>query len=197
MKIAVFGATGMVGSAIVDEGRTRGHEVRTVSSRPGAADVTADLTRFEDVAGLAEEVDAIVVSVPPPRTGESHEPWVAAHERLARTPLPTRLVLVGGAGSTLVEGTPLLQTPDFPADYLPEATSAARVLELFRAADAGVDWTILSPAPVIAPGERTGNYRLGGDELVGERVSTQDYAVALWDELEQPKHRRTRFTVAN
>ncbi|MBF6246871.1 FMN reductase, partial [Nocardia elegans] len=87
--------------------------------------------------------------------------------------------------------------PDFPADYLPEATSAARVLELFRAADAGVDWTILSPAPVIAPGERTGNYRLGGDELVGERVSTQDYAVALWDELEQPKHRRTRFTVAN
>ena len=56
---------------------------------------------------------------------------------------------------------------------------------------------ILSPAVVIAPGERTGAYRTGDDELVGPEISTQDYAVALWDELEVPQHRRTRFTVAH
>lgn len=198
MKVTVLGATGMVGSAIVAEGRARGHEVVTASSRAGAADVVADVTDTEAVARLAEGSDAVVISVPPPRDGSDHQPWIDAHARLAQTPLPARLVMVGGAGSSLVEGGGrLLDTPGFPPEYLPEARSAAQVLEIFRGAAEGVDWTILSPAPQIAPGERTGSYRTGTDEMVGPSISTQDYAVALWDELASPQHRRTRFTVAS
>lgn len=196
MKVAVFGATGMVGSAIVEEGRGRGHQVRTVSSRDGAADVVADVARPEQVRRVAEDVDAVVISVPPPRDGSSHEPWLRAHDDLASSPAPARLFMVGGAGSTLVEGRRLLDSPDFPAAYRSEAESASLVLERFRSAPEDVDWTILSPAPVIAPGERTAAHRLGGDDLVGEQVSTQDFAVATWDELESPRHRRARFTVA-
>ncbi len=197
MKVAVFGATGMVGSAIVEEGRSRGHEVRTVSSREGAADAVADVTEPADVRRVAAAADAVVVSVPPPRDGSDHEPWLRAHRELASAALPARLFMVGGAGSTLVGGQLLLDSPDFPDAYRSEAESAAQVLELFRTAPTDVDWTVLSPAPVIQPGERTGSPRLGGDELVGDQVSTQDFAVATWDELENPQHRRARFTVAS
>jgi putative NADH-flavin reductase len=105
--------------------------------------------------------------------------------------------MVGGAGSSHVGDQRLLDAPGFPEAYRAEAVSAAAVLDIFRGADAKPDWTILSPAPVIAPGERTGAYRTGDDEVVGESVSTQDFAVAMWDELEHPQHRRARFTVAN
>lgn len=196
MKVAVFGATGMVGSAVVEEGRARGHEITTVSSRDGAADLVADVTRVDDVRRVAEGVDAVVISVPPSRTGDPHEPWIQAHRQLARTPQPVRLFMVGGAGSTLVDGRPLLESPGFPPEYAAEARSAAIVLEAFRSAADGVDWTILSPAPVIGPGERTGEYTIGDDDLMGDTISTPDFAIAVWDELEHPQHRRARFTVA-
>lgn len=196
MKVTVLGATGMVGSALVAEGRRRGHDVLGASRREGAAEVVLDLTDTEALTQLAPGNDALIVSVPPPRDGSDHGPWVAAHERLAAHPPSTRLALVGGAGSSLLpDGTRLLDSPDFPPAYLPEATSAARVLEIFRAAD-GADWVVLSPAPVIAPGERTGAYRTGADEVVGDTISAEDYAIALWDELETPEHRNRRFTVA-
>lgn len=197
MKVAVFGANGMVGSAVVEEGRRRGHEVTTVSTREGAGDVVADLTDLEAVRRVAAGVDAIVVSVPPSRTGGSHEPWLRAHEQLASTPLGARLLLVGGAGSTLAGGRRLLDDEAFPEAYRPEAESAATVLDRFRATPEGIDWTILSPAPVIAPGDATGSYRTGTDEVVGDRVATEDFALAVWDELEEPRHRRARFTVAS
>lgn len=197
MKVAVFGATGMVGSAIVAEGHRRGHTVVRVSTREDAADEQANILDTDSVVRVAQEVDAIVISVPPSRTGGDHEPWVEAHRRLAATDLPARLVMVGGAGSTLSGGARLLDAPDFPAAYHAEGTSAARVLEIFRGEGVKPDWTILSPAPVIAPGERTGSYRTADDDVVGGSVSTQDYAVAMWDELEHPQHSRARFTVAN
>jgi putative NADH-flavin reductase len=197
MKVAVFGATGMVGSAIVEEGRSRGHDVTTVSSRPGAADVTADVTDLGSVQQVAADVDAVVISVPPSRTGGSHEPWIAAHESLAGTPLPARLAMVGGAGSSLVNGVRLLDSPGFPPEYVAESSAAVQVLEFFRASPDGVDWVILSPAPVIEPGERTGRVRLGTDDMVGDHVTTQNFAIALWNELESPAHRRARFTVAD
>lgn len=197
MKVLVLGATGMVGSAIVAEGRRRDQNVVTASRRPGAADVVADLTDTDALAQHAEGADAVVISVPPPRDGSDHQPWLDAHQRLASRPIPARLAMVGGAGSSLVEGAPLLESPDFPEIYKPEAVSAAAVLEMFRGAADGVDWVILSPAIEIGPGERTGAYRTGTDELVGRRISAEDYAVALWDELTDPQHRRSRFTVAN
>lgn len=197
MKVTILGATGMVGSALVAEGRRRGHDVVTASTRPGAADVVADVTDTAALTQLAAGADAVVISVPPPRDGSDHQPWVEAHERLAQQPFPARLAMVGGAGSSLVNGTPLLESADFPAMFLAEATSAATVLDNFRTAVDGVDWVIGSPAPQIAPGERTGSYRTGIDELAGQSVSAEDYAYALWDELEDPQHRRERFTIAN
>jgi putative NADH-flavin reductase len=107
------------------------------------------------------------------------------------------LVFVGGAGSLRSEsGLRLVDLPDFPAEWRPAALVLAATLDVLRAAG-DVNWTFFSPAPVIAPGERTGRYVLGTDEPVGGQVSIEDYAVALVDELEQPKHERARFTVAN
>ena len=109
-----------------------------------------------------------------------------------------RVLFVGGAGSLLTaDGTRLLDSPGFPPEYAAEARSGAAALDVFRDAPEDLDWTFVSPAPVIAPGERTGTYVLGLDSPVGDSVSAEDYAVALVDELEQPRHRRQRFTVAN
>jgi putative NADH-flavin reductase len=104
---------------------------------------------------------------------------------------------VGGAGSLIVDGARLVDAPYFPELYRAEALVAAEALDYFRGIGDGVDWTFFSPAPMIAPGERTGTYKVGADSPAGDSVSAEDFAVALIDEVEKPAHRRTRFTVAN
>ena len=107
------------------------------------------------------------------------------------------MLFVGGAGSLLTpDGTRLLDTDGFPEEYQAEATSGAAALDLFRAAPESLDWTFVSPAPVIAPGERTGSYATALDTPAGDFITAEDYAVALVDEIEQPRHRRQRFTAA-
>jgi putative NADH-flavin reductase len=111
-----------------------------------------------------------------------------------------RLLMVGGAGSLEARpGVQLIDTPDFPEAYKPEASAGRSALNALRA-ESSLDWTFLSPSAVIAPGERTGKFRLGKDEvLIGadgkSRISIPDYAIALVDELETPRHTRRRFTV--
>jgi hypothetical protein len=111
-----------------------------------------------------------------------------------------RLLVVGGAGSLEVApGLQLLDTPSFPAAYKGTAAGARQALKMLGE-ERDVDWTMLSPSAVIAPGERTGKFRLGGDQLLvdaegASRISVQDYAVAFVDELEEPAHSRRRFTV--
>jgi putative NADH-flavin reductase len=113
-----------------------------------------------------------------------------------------RLISVGGAGSLLVaSGQRLVDTPDFHDEWKPEALAAADALEAFRAADTEVDWAFVSPGALLVPGERTGVYRLGGDELLVDEqgrshISMEDFAVAILDEAEAPKHSRERFTAA-
>jgi putative NADH-flavin reductase len=110
-----------------------------------------------------------------------------------------RLLVVGGAGSLEVRpGVALLDTPEFPAAAKEEATRGKAALNALRAEN-GLDWTFLSPSAVIGPGERTGKFRLGGDALlVGtdgkSRISIPDYAIAMVDELENPRHVQRRFT---
>jgi hypothetical protein len=112
-----------------------------------------------------------------------------------------RLLVVGGAGSLeIAPGLQVVDTPDFPPQWKESALGARDALELLKA-EQGLDWTMLSPAALIEPGERTGRFRLGGDQLLvdGEgasRISLQDYAVAMIDELERPAHIGRRFTVA-
>jgi putative NADH-flavin reductase len=193
MKIALFGATGMVGSRIAAEATDRGHEVTALSRSTGA-----DMADAAAVRDAAAGHDVVVSATGPSRTGEPHEPWLASVSTLIENASDTRVLFVGGAGSLLTpDGTRLLDTDGFPDAYKAEATSGAAALDLFRAAPEAVDWTFVSPSPVIAPGERTGSYATALDTPAGDFVSAEDYAVALVDEIEQPQHRRQRFTVAS
>lgn len=192
MKIALFGATGMVGSRITAEATARGHDVTALSRSTGA-----DLADPDAVRAAAQAHDVVVSATGPSRTGESHEPWLAAVSTLIEQAGQARVLFVGGAGSLLTpDGTRLLDTDGFPEEYKAEATSGAAALDLFRAAPESLDWTFVSPAPVIAPGERTGSYATALDTPAGDFISAEDYAVALVDEIEQPQHRRQRFTAA-
>lgn len=110
-----------------------------------------------------------------------------------------RVIMVGGAGSLLVApNVRLVDAPGFPEEYRAIALTHADALAVLRVAD--LDWTYFSPASLIQPGERTGKFRIGGDNLVADaqgksRISSEDYATALVDELETPQHIRQRFTI--
>jgi putative NADH-flavin reductase len=203
MKIALFGASGMIGSRIATEAVSRGHDVTGYTRRggglpSGVETAAGDLADETTVKEAATTHDVVLSATGPSRTGESHEPWLAAVQNLVDHAVGARVLFVGGAGSLLTaDGTRLLDSPVFPPEYAAEARSGAAALDLFRAAPEDLDWTFVSPAPVIAPGERTGVYRVALDTPAGDSVSAEDYAVALVDELEQPRHRRQRFTVAH
>ncbi|GAA1495536.1 NAD(P)-dependent oxidoreductase [Paeniglutamicibacter kerguelensis] len=200
MKFAVYGATGMVGSQIVAEALTRGHQVTAVSHSgktvEGTTSAAADLTDISAYRKLAAENDVVVLSIPPSRTGEDHQAFIDAHEEISETLVPARLFVVGGAGATEIDGVRLVDTPGFPEAYMPEARTMGTVLDFYTSAS-GLDWTMLAPAPEIAPGPATGSIVLGNDSPAGERVSTGDFAVAALDEIEDPKHLHRRFTVAS
>ena len=203
MKIALFGASGMIGSRISAEALSRGHEVTGYTRSGGqvpedALAATGDLSDETTVKEAATTHDVVVSATGPSRTGGSHEPWLAAVQNLVDHATSARVVFVGGAGSLLTpDGTRLLDSEGFPTEYLAESRAGAAALETFRAAPAELDWTFFSPAPVIAPGERTGRYSVSLETPAGDSISAEDYAVALVDELEQPQHRRQRFTAAN
>ena len=111
-----------------------------------------------------------------------------------------RYFVVGGAGSLEVApGRKLIDTPEFPAAYKAEAGKGGEFLDLLRQSAGDLDWTFLSPSAMFVPGERTGKFRLGKDQLLtnekGSSISFEDYAIAAVDELEKPQHIRQRFTI--
>ncbi|MFF0864357.1 NAD(P)-dependent oxidoreductase [Nonomuraea sp. NPDC003560] len=199
MKILVFGATGMIGQRIVTELTGRGHDVTGVSRR---GPVKGDI---HDAATLAEGYDAVVCAIAPPRDGtEPEPPFLAANRALIdglRAAGVSRVLVVGGAGSLKAgPDVDLVDTPGFPEIYKKEAKAARAALGLYREVT-DLDWTYVSPAAEIAPGERTGVYRIGRDDLLSDAdgrsfITAEDYAVAIADELEEHAHPRTRITVA-
>ncbi|MFE0047919.1 NAD(P)-dependent oxidoreductase [Streptomyces albireticuli] len=205
VKLTVLGATGMAGSRIVAEALTRGHAVTAVArshdaqapARDGLRRVSADIeadTAAGTAPALLDGAD-VVVSALPARTVLPLLPELVAAAGGAR------LVFVGGAGSLrLPNGERVIDQPDFRDEWKPEASAHVELLDALRALPEGVEWTFLSPSALFLPGERTGTFRLGGDDLLTDsegasRVSGEDYAVALLDEVETPAHRRARFTV--
>ncbi|ALD64936.1 NAD(P)-dependent oxidoreductase [Glutamicibacter soli] len=200
MKIAVYGATGMVGSQIIAEAATRGHELTAVTRSgkevDGATAVAADLGDTSAYRQLGKENDVIVIAVPPSRTGGDHQDYLDAFEEITETLTDARLIVVGGAGATEVDGVRLVDTDGFPEEYKAEALTCAEVYDMFTSVS-GITWTVAAPAPVIAPGSRTGSYTLGTDSPAGDFVSTQDFAVAILDEIETPAHANRRMTVAS
>ncbi|WP_431710344.1 NAD(P)-dependent oxidoreductase [Glutamicibacter uratoxydans] len=200
MKIAVYGATGMVGSQIVAEALTRGHELTAVTRSGTPVENTtaraADISDAQTYRDLGASHDAVVIAVPPSRTGGEHQEYLDAFEEITETLIPARLLVIGGAGATEVGGVRLVDTPGFPEEYKAEASTCAEVYDMFTSVS-GITWTVAAPAPVIAPGRRTGSYTLGTDSPAGDFVSAQDFAVAILDELETPVHENRRMTVAS
>jgi len=201
MKIALVGATGNVGTRLISELTRRGHHVTAIARHPETlqgqacvSPVSGDVQNQNALAAVLAGHDVVIHSVKFLSTNASK---IIAATKAAKVP---RLLVVGGAGS--LEVSPkltLVNTPDFPAEYKPETLAGVEFLTVLRE-EKELDWTFLSPSYVFAPGERTGRFRLGKDELlVGadgqSRISTEDFAIALVDELEQPKHSRQRFTV--
>ena len=202
MKIAVFGATGRVGKCVVAEADRRGHDVTALSRHQaelpaGIAWQRGDLSDPATVAAIASGHDAVVTANGPSRVpGEDPFDFAALIAQVATAVGSTRLLVIGGAGSLeAAPGIRLVDTPEFPEEYKPEALATAAALDYLRSS-ANVDWTYLSPAPVFPAGEPTGSYIVGTDSPVGTAISAEDFAIALIDEIENPKHRNERFTVA-
>jgi putative NADH-flavin reductase len=199
MKIALIGATGNVGQRATAEAVSRGHEVvaiaRDVSAVPEHAGVTAVQADLADKAAIGEAIhgaDAVVLSV------KFQELDVEALLDALRG--AKRLLIVGGAASLYVApGLQLIDTEGFPDFIKVEAEPARQALARIRC-EQDLDWTFLSPSVFFGPGERTGSFRLGKDDLLSDaegksHISYEDYAIALLDEIEQPKHSQARFTV--
>lgn len=193
MKISVIGARGMVGSAIAQEAADRDHEVARYARSAGEGVQALDFGATEDVVAVVGGSDVTVVSV---AGRDNYDAIRAAHQALIAAKPTGRLIVVGGAGALQVGEVLLYQTPDFPAEYFEEAQTFAGVLEDYRASE-GLNWTVVAPSPVIQPGVRTGEYVTERDTLAGTVVSTQDFAVAILDEAENPQFAGTRFTVAS
>lgn len=203
MKINVIGATGMVGTQAVAEAAARGHEVVAYSRSGNAVEGAAQAAALDmaDTARIVEAIngaDATIIAVSAGRGGQDPQPVIDAYRALIAAQPAARIIAVGGAGSLNADeaGTLIKDTPSFPADYYPEANAFATILQEFRNSH-GVDWTVVAPSPVIAPGKRTGEYVTADDVPAGEGVSVEDFAVALIDEAENPTHRQARFTVAS
>ena len=206
MKIAVIGGNGKAGSLIVKEALGRGHEataiVRKASNIGNAKIVVKDLfdLTYEDVKGHDVIVDAFGAWTP-----ETIPQHITATKHLCDilSGKENRLLVVGGAGSLYVnpEHTMMLiDTPEFPDMFKPLARAQGEALANLRQRN-DVLWTFLSPAADFrADGERTGKYRLGGEELIlsgkdESQISYADYAIAIVDEAENSKHIKARFSV--
>lgn len=205
-KIVVFGATGMAGSRNLREALDRGHEVTAVVRDPNGTKeqehprvAVGNVLSASDVARLSEGQDALI-SAFGPGIGNPELLVDAAHalvEGLKNK--PTRLIAVGGAGSLEVApAMHLMDTPQFPQAGRGLALARREALEMLRNSS-GVNWTSVSPAAVFEPGERTASFRIGGDQLLvdekGEsRISAEDLAIAILDEVEHPRFEGKRFT---
>lgn len=211
MKIALIGATGFIGSALLQELVARQHEVTALVQHPekvaASPLVTAKAVDVFNTAALADQLvgfDAVITAFSGHRDTDVLGYYVRgiqsiiAATKLAKAP---RLLVVGGAGSLEVApGVQLIDTPNFPPQYKASAEGARTALNLLRD-EASLNWTMLSPAALIAPGERTNVFRLGTDQFMTDaegnsRISVEDYAVAMIDELENAKHERRRFSIA-
>lgn len=201
MKVAHIGGTGKVGGKILEELLRRGHTVTVISRHPETAPASknvsyspGDITNPAALAPILRNHDAVISSVTF-LPGSSPQLLDAVRKSGVK-----RYIAVGGAGSLEVAPGKLLKdSGKIPPEWLPAINEGAELLRLLRA-DTQLDWTFFSPAALIGPGERTGEFRLGGDQLVTtpdgkSSISYDDYAIALVDELEKPRHIRQRFTI--
>jgi len=201
MRVALIGASGKAGSRILAELLARGHAVtaiaRTLEHLPQQSGVATKRGDASDAAVLAPLLaghDAVISATRFVST-DPHALLAAAKRAGVK-----RLLVVGGAGSLMTpSGEQLVDTPKVPAASRPEALAGREFLALLRA-ELELDWTFLSPPLSFAPGTRSGKFRLGRDHLLTDAagasaISMEDFAIAMVDELETPRHPQQRFTV--
>jgi len=218
MNVVLLAATGRAGSTILNELIHRGHQVTAVARNleklpaqlpESVKRVQDDLSSADRIAEIIAGADAVVSAFGPssgdPRytSDQSYtDQLVSLTERAiaaVRKANVPRLIVVGGCGSLeFSPGVTVLDSGHWPPQYVPIAKSHVKAFAALRASD--INWTYFSCPMSIAPGERTGKFALGGDKLIKDadgksRVSFEDYAVALVDELEKPAHECARFTI--
>jgi uncharacterized protein len=210
MKIAIIGANGRIGQRILNEAVNRGHEVTGFASDPAKipaekGNVAWKAANALDATGIAGAIGGqdVVISAFGQHQGTDPQQIPASVKALltAMEQHPsTRLLIVGGAGSLEVApGKTVIDAGLIPPQYIAIPIAHQEALGHLKQNNT-VNWTYFSPAAMINPGERTGKFRLGGDQLiVGENgkseISMEDYAIAMLDEAEKPQHERKRFTI--
>ena len=203
MKIAIIGATGNVGTRLVNEALNRHHAVSAIardtsklSPRTGLSATVGDASKPDQLVPLLKGHDVIISSL----RFQSPNPSPKELIELVRRSGVKRYLVVGGAASLeIAPGEILLNSPHFPPAYKPEAAAGKAFLDALREVK-DLDWTFLSPSAFFGPGERTGKFRLSDNTLLTaadgkSSISYEDYAIAMLDEIEHPKHIRSRFTV--
>lgn len=212
-KIVIIGATGYVGSAILKEALGRGHQVKAIVRDPSKLTliyphlkvVGGSVTDTDFLSRELAKSDAVISAFNPGWSNPNiYEETLEGYGSIlcaVRNSGVHRFLMVGGAGSLLVApGRLLMDEPDVPKKLLPGIRGMAKVYTDLLLPEKSVDWVFLSPAANMAPGERTGKFRLGKDELIVDEsgdsnISVEDFAVAMIDELEQEKHHQERFTL--
>jgi putative NADH-flavin reductase len=212
MRIAIIGASGQIGAFIRDEALARGHQVTAIVRHPEKITVqnpNLTIVKADILKNKADELvkghEAVISAYNPGWSNpdiynEQIEGYKAIISGVKKSGIK-RLLVVGGAGTLEVSpGVQLLDKASFPENIKGGVLATREVLYMLRK-EKELEWTFLSPPASISPGERTGHYRLGKDQLLKDKqgeskISTQDYAVAMLDELEHPQHIRERFTVA-
>lgn len=211
MNILIFGAAGEVGRRALAEAIARGHRVAVVVRRreqardfPGNVAVhIADVGKVGDLSDLMAGQDLVISALRPPEGFEDLLVPLTHRVLKAGADAGVRVLLVGGAASLKLAGktTTVLTEPDFlPESVVPIATACQAQYDLILN-DKKADWSYLCPPAMLAPGKRTGTYRVGTDHLITDhegqsRITMEDFAVALLDEAEQANHIKQRFTVA-
>lgn len=208
MKLAVIGAAGRAGSRIVEDAKSRGHQVTAIVREASKLQSTDGIeVLVKDVFQLGAELgqfDAVINSFSA-KPGEEHQHVDVIQLLIAALKQSPNTVLynVGGAGSLLVDdkGTRLLETPEFPALYYATAKAQSDQLDVLRG-EKELRWTFFSPAALFEPGEKTGKVQIGHDHFLlndkhESKISMEDYASVLLDEIENPQFLNRRFTAIN
>lgn len=210
MKVAIIGATGFVGPALVAEGVSRGYEVTAIARNTdkvekaaGVTPVAADVNDVDALASALSGHDAVINSFNAGWTNPNlYNDFIKGSKNIQEATKKAgvkRFITIGGAGSLFIDGKQLVDGPHFPKEYYPGASAARDYLTELRKEDE-LDWTFLSPAINLHPGERTGQFRLGTESPVFNAegksdISTADLAVAIFNELENNQFIKARFTL--
>ena len=200
-SIAIIGATGRAGSQLLEEALRRGHRVTAIArntsgvmARPSVVAKDVDALDSHALQAAVQGHDVVISAA-----HFATVPASAVIGPVKQAGVP-RLLVVGGAGSLLLpDGKRVIDSEGFPEEYRAEASAGAQFLAQLRE-ETALDWTFLSPSAEFVEAERRGEFRLGSEHLLVSAagrswISFADYAVALLDEVEAPKHSRQRFTV--